>query len=214
MSDNCDVVWAVLSKGRTGDKAKQLRGKDDKLAAIRKPTGRVHHVACVVDERYLLVHGGVSNGLRPITCCWALDLSTSTWNLVGEDSIGLSAQNETCHSEIRDLVASVWHNNFTDTKIEDKFPSARYGHSLTYFAEQRLVLLLGGLDTSKRAVANGAFFLKVPDEFEHKLVWNKCHWACPLARVVKTDRKIGRQQRAALCLPGRLHSSHCLRRHR
>jgi hypothetical protein len=38
----------------------------------------MQHVQCVVDNRFMLVHGGY-NGLRPITCFWVLDLATGSW---------------------------------------------------------------------------------------------------------------------------------------
>ena len=105
----------------------------------------------------MLVHGG-DNGLRPITCFWVLDLATGSWIEHG------LAEGEQC--------------------TVDSIPSARYGHSLTYFPGQRLVLLLGGLNSAKRSVNDTAFTMRVPaaadflastgDEIRN--AWQRCTW--------------------------------------
>jgi hypothetical protein len=56
------VQWAVLSK----EKGTKARGKGANASSRPKPAGRAHHAACVIDSRYMLIHGGC-NGLRPIS---------------------------------------------------------------------------------------------------------------------------------------------------
>jgi hypothetical protein len=129
------LTWAVLSNRRSNVKNVRgvgVRGKSSKHPEpIRKPSGRAHHAACIVENRFLLVHGG-NNGLRPISCCWALDLATSIWTEVSTD--GHSMGEAKC---------------VADTL---RMPSARYGHSLSYLPDHKIVLLLGGLDACKKSV--------------------------------------------------------------
>ena len=60
------MSWGVLGKSKT----KQL------------PPARYFHAAVCLDDRYIFIHGGFS-GMRPLSCCWVLDLSTASWTEVG-----------------------------------------------------------------------------------------------------------------------------------
>jgi hypothetical protein len=147
--DGLRVQWAVLSKKAKGTKARSTEGAN--ASSRPKPAGRAHHAACVIDSRYMLIHGGC-NGLRPISCAWVLDLGTSSWTEVGVAARGGEH-------------APVPH------------PSARYGHSLTYFAVQRHVLLVGGLDAGKRLVLDTAFVMRIPEPSTCFLQdWQQCSW--------------------------------------
>ena len=76
--DGVLVRWTVLAKARGGGKGVKCKERGRRP----KPAGRAHHAACVIDARYMLIHGGF-NGLRPISCAWVLDLGASIWTEVG-----------------------------------------------------------------------------------------------------------------------------------
>ena len=142
------LQWSVLSRSTKGTRSKGTSSSKD---ASRRPAGRAHHAACIVDSRFMLVHGG-HNGLRALSCSWLLDLATSTWIEVGLTT----ATGESSSSQL--------------------IPSARYGHSLTYFQDCRLVVLIGGLDAGKHVVEDNAFTMRVPDEPCSRQDWQRCCW--------------------------------------
>ena len=65
----------------------------------------------------------------------------------------------------------------TCNTLPNSMAPLRYGHSLTYFAEQRQVLLAGGLDAGKKAVADAAFIMRIPEpSTPSQQDWQQCMW--------------------------------------
>ena len=106
-------------------------------SAAHKPCARSSHAACAVDDRWVIVHGGWT-GLKPLSCCWALNLETFSWNQI---------------------------------KAAGEQPSARQGHSISFFPKTRKLLLFGGLDASGAVVKDKAYFLTVPADITDRWHW-------------------------------------------
>eukprot|EP00960_Hanusia_phi_P071793 767633-Hanusia_phi.AAC.8 len=106
-------------------------------SAAHRPCARSYHAACAIDDQWVVVHGGWT-GLKPLSCCWALNMETFSWIQI---------------------------------KFVGEQPSARQGHSITFFPKARRLFLFGGLDASGAVVKDKAYFLSVPHDLSERWQW-------------------------------------------
>jgi hypothetical protein len=145
------------------------------------PSARAGHVAAVVEDGLMVIHGGISNGEEIVGDTFGLRLETLEWIPIRSHTSLAPRHSHACCALTRDLLCvyggqsadglcdDVWlfdARKLLWTAVENfrlppqgaLFPSARRGHSLSRLGS-RCVLLCGGFDEEQGTISDAWVFV-------------------------------------------------------